>query len=104
MRFKEAKALQKKLKKTRWIRKRIAPKKLPKVLQDENNIYDKAVEMYLKDQFKLFEYQSNHPLLSKNDTSSEPDEEKSKPQELDPRSKIIKVSYKEVESETQRFK
>lgn len=70
---------------------------MPRRLQEENNVYDRAIELFLNDKFKLFEYQNYNPLFSMkaNDSDSDNDHDKPKVKEIDERSKLTKESFKE---------
>ena len=103
IRKKEAKELQKKIKKMKFVRKKTAPKKLPRTLQDENNIYDKAIELFLKDKFKLFEYQNYNPLFTTNLAESDSDNEQKKEKEIDERCKFTKQNFREFTYLEQKF-
>lgn len=103
---KEAKLSKKNTNETRFFRKKSSlKKKIPKYMQDENAIYDRAVEMYLKDKFKLFEYQSVNPLLLKKDNLNQDSDEESQIYEIEPdeRSQLTKENFDHPESSGQTF-
>lgn len=103
---KEAKLAKKNTNETRFFRKKSSlKKKIPKYMQDENAIYDRAVEMYLKDKFKLFEYQDMNPLFLKKDNLNQDSDEESQNEEVEPdeRSQLIKEDFDHPESSGQTF-
>lgn len=106
LRKKEAKMMGKNNDALKFFRKKTLAKKMPKLIQDENDVYDKAVELYLKDKFKLFEYQSVNPLLLKKDDDQEEDSEESSilvGVEPDERSKLPTHEFEIPESDGQTF-
>lgn len=100
--------------KTTFTREKSKKAKLNKFLQAESDIYDKATELYIKDKFTLFKYQSFNPLLVKReDAKSEDGESDSESEtykeqvvdkiEPDERSKLIKTDFEYPESDGQAF-
>lgn len=100
--------------KTTFTRQKSKRNKLNKFLQAESDIYDKAIELYLKDKYSLFKYQSFNPLLLKREESksknsgSDSESETSKEEETheiepDERSKLIKTDFTYPESDGQAF-
>jgi hypothetical protein len=62
-------------KKTRFFRRKTGKKKLNKFLQTESDIYDQAIELYLKDKYTLFKYQGYNPLILRREDIQKKDHE-----------------------------
>jgi hypothetical protein len=92
---------------TRFYRKKTKNAKMSKPEQDQSDIYDIAVEMYLKDKFSLFKYQSFNPLFMKNLAEDEGEGEGEGDNEFDfepdERSKLNKDNFEIPDSDGQTF-
>lgn len=107
----------KKPKKAMFKRKKDGPLRLNKLDQEDRDIWEKGIELYLKDKYKLFEYQSYDPIMLKyNETLGGPQQESDDDSEeekepkvkltrtpTDDRNELNKEDFQEFESGGQLY-
>ena len=102
----EHERLEKKIQSMKFLRPKTAQKKQNKVDREDNEIWDRAIELYLKDNDKLFDYKSYDPIMLKYnetlETHMDSDEESQQNEEnkieSDQRNQLLVNDFEEIES------
>lgn len=100
----EPRMIQNDVHETKFMRKKTMLKKISKPMKDSKAIYDKALQMYLKENYTLFEYQGLDPQLLKANLEDDYDsDDSSMHRRPDDRSKLRTNDFNSPESDGQTF-